>query len=224
MISFLKELVKVVIFNASGSYGYKWRYRYWKKRLKYLGVDVRIEPNVRFEGAEFITIQDNSWIDRNVVIIAGIKANEIRKHNQLDSSSDPRFKKGHVFIDENCHIAINTVILGLGGVVIGRNTGIASGCYIYSISHHYRNVNDSEDSKQYLFSPQVDKSNQYMIYGPIVISDNCAIGLSSVILPGTNIGKGSWISANSIICGKVDPQTVVTADGKTKDISRLKLE
>lgn len=43
---------------------------------------------------------------------------------------------------------------------------------------------------------------------PVVISDNVWIGANVVVLPGVTIGKGSVISANSVVTKDI-PQMVV---------------
>ena len=97
---FFKELVKVVIFHSKGKYGNSWRYNYWKKRLHHLGKDVVIETNVYFENPSFISIGDNVWIDKNVVITAGLKQDEKRKFivREIDDKEN-RVKQGYVILE-----------------------------------------------------------------------------------------------------------------------------
>jgi acetyltransferase-like isoleucine patch superfamily enzyme len=54
-----------------GAIGFKLRYRFWKNRLKFLGKNVKIDVGVYFQNPQFISIDDNCWIDRNVIILAG---------------------------------------------------------------------------------------------------------------------------------------------------------
>jgi acetyltransferase-like isoleucine patch superfamily enzyme len=43
---------------------------------------------------------------------------------------------------------------------------------------------------------------------PIVIEDNVWIGANSIILPGVTIGRGSVISANSVVTKDVPPMVI----------------
>ena len=79
MIRLFKEVIKSIIFQLNGEIGYKLRRTYWGKRLKYLGRDVFIEPNVIFNNPQWITISDNCWIDRNAIITGGAKTEDSRK-------------------------------------------------------------------------------------------------------------------------------------------------
>jgi acetyltransferase-like isoleucine patch superfamily enzyme len=61
----------MLITFLPGSAGAELRYRHWKTRLRFLGVNVLIDSGVCFQNPEFIEIDDNCWIDRNVMILAG---------------------------------------------------------------------------------------------------------------------------------------------------------
>jgi acetyltransferase-like isoleucine patch superfamily enzyme len=84
-----------------------------------------------------------------------------------------------------------------GGVAIGKYVTIAAGSKIYSLSHHYRNLNDENDSKRYSFSSTAPKEDQFLIVGNVHIGDKAAVGINSVILPGTRIPNGTWVGVLS---------------------------
>jgi acetyltransferase-like isoleucine patch superfamily enzyme len=44
--------------------------------------------------------------------------------------------------------------------------------------------------------------------GPIVVHDNCMIGISSIIMPDVEIGPNSVVGARSIVTRDVPPNTV----------------
>jgi acetyltransferase-like isoleucine patch superfamily enzyme len=46
-------------------------------------------------------------------------------------------------------------------------------------------------------------------FGPIVVEDNCFIGVDAVVLPGIRIGPNSIVGAGSIVTKDVAPDTVV---------------
>lgn len=179
-----------------GNLGYTLRYRYWKKRLKFLGKNVRIDVGVHFQKAEYVSIDDNSWIDRNVLILAG-PDNSKRERKNIHNP-DFTLNKGEVYIGKFAHVAPNCILSGIGGIYISDNCGIASGARAYSFSHHYKSLNDTSN-KNVAFSPMLDQVNQYMIEGPIYLGENVGVGLNAVILPGVSIGKDSFVAIGSVV-------------------------
>ncbi len=221
---FPREFVKMCITYLPGELGFELRTWFWQKRLKHLGNEVTIDVGVYFQNPQHISLEDHCWIDRNVIILAGPPGGQRITYtkNNPDFSLDP----GAVVIGKDTHIAPNCVLSGIGGIYIGKNCGVASHSAIYSYSHHYRNLSDKQDSFQYTFSPRVRVDQQSMICGPIVIEDYCAIGLSSVILPGVTIKTGSWIASGSIITESCDPQTLTYFDQgkKQKSLANLTIK
>lgn len=82
-------------------------------------------------------------------------------------------------------------------VVIGRQCLIAANCQIFDGNGHD------------LAFPNVEIRG--MTSGaaePIIIEDSVWIGANSIILPGTRIGRGSIVAANSVVRGTI-PSMVV---------------
>ena len=46
-------------------------------------------------------------------------------------------------------------------------------------------------------------------FGPIVVEDNCFIGVNAVLLPNVRIGRNSIVAAGSVVSRDVPPDTVV---------------
>ena len=183
------------------------RYNYWKKQLKYLGNNVRIDIGAYFQNPQYIEIDDNCWIDRNVIIVAGVSRPGRTTYEKNIQGLD--LKKGEIYIGQSVHIAPNCIISGIGGVRIGKHSGIAANSMIYSYSHHYRNLNDSNDAHQYLFSVSAREDQQAMISGPVVIEDYCGVGLNSTLLPGTHLTKGSWVASHAVVSGEFPEQSLI---------------
>jgi acetyltransferase-like isoleucine patch superfamily enzyme len=200
------------------------RNRFWRRRLRYCGKRVRIDVGAYFQNPQYISLDDDSWIDRNVVILAGPPSADritYRKDNP-----DFTLDVGEVYIGKCCHIAPNCVLSGIGGLYIGKNSGVASNSTIYTFSHHYRNLVDRSDSWQYSFAPLAPFEQQSMILGPVVIEDYCAIGLNSTIFPGTSVKRGAWVASGTAVKGLVPEQSLVFFDQsiKTKSLSDLKIK
>jgi acetyltransferase-like isoleucine patch superfamily enzyme len=175
--------------------------------LKYLGKKVLIDEGAYMLNPENISLDDNTWIDKNVILIAGDPTKTLvgRKYFMRENKSY-KGKLGELKIGKNCHIAPNVVIQAHGGVEIGDCTGVASGAKIYSMSHHYRNL-QTDDGILYKFTPRAPADQQL---GAVVMEENTALGLNSVILPGVTIGKNSWVGISSYVTSDIPPNSIAS--------------
>lgn len=224
LLHLTQDLWQMIVAYLPGKTGQLLRTRFWKTRLKFMGSGVVIDVGVYLQNPQFISLDDNCWIDRGVIIMAGAPgAGRVTLYKKNESFS---LGEGEVYIGKNTHVAPNCVLSGIGGIYVGRNSGVASGSMIYSFSHHYRNLSDKDDTHQYSFTPKARADQQAMISGPIVIGDYCAIGLRSVILPGATIERGSWIASGALVSGVVDGQSVVSFDHehRIKSLSDLTIK
>lgn len=203
------DIIRTVITNISGGTGRKIRYCYWSRKFKKCGKNVIIDEGVIIQNPEWISVGDNVWIDKYCVLIAG-KPDEQKSAKVFTIKQNPNYhnERGNLIIKDNVHIAPFCTIQAHGGVYIGNNVGIASGTRVYSLSHHYKNPANPDDKYEYKFTPMVDSTQQSLISAPVVIDDNCAIGLNCVVLPGTTVQKGTWIGVSSYISGTVKGNAV----------------
>lgn len=205
------SLVEGMIGSLPGTLGRRLRYTYYKRRLKLLGKSVVFDVGVRIHSPESVSIGDNTWIDNYVVILAGpptIKDRAIqRKPNPFY-----HYSEGEVVIGRNCHIANFVVIQGHGGLSIGDDSGVASGSLLYSMSHHYRNPGDCNHEILYKFSPMVPGFEQTLIISPVVMEKNTALGLNSIILPGSTIREGSWVASNSTVVKTIPAHSIASGN------------
>lgn len=203
----LFNLILLPIFYLPGPLGFQLRYHYYKRKLRYLGKNVKIDIGVCIQNPQCVSVGDNTWIDKYVILLAGKPTVGKRK---IFRKSNNKFKgkEGELIIGKNVHIAPYVLISGMGGTFIGNNLTIASGSKVYSFSHHYRNLLDLSDNYDYKFSSMSPENEQFLISAPIVAENNSAIGLNSVILPGVTIGKNSWIGANSTVKQSIPPDVI----------------
>lgn len=214
---FLK-FIESLIRSLDGKLGRWLRYRYYRRRLGSCGTHVVIEPGVFFQNPAFIFLGNHIWIDRYAVLVAGPFSPGERKFTQKNNP-DFKGKTGELLISDGVHIAPFTLMQSHAGLFIGKNVTIASGAKVYTISHHYQNVNDSTDTKRYSFSSMAPVEDQFLIAAPVVIDDNAAVGLNSVVLPGTTLGKGSWLGVLGHLQGTTEPEKIyVTEKARTKQI------
>ncbi len=207
------DLIKFFVIYFPGPTGRMIRYLYWKRKFKKCGKNVIIDEGVIIQNPNWISIGDNVWIDKYCVLIAG-RPDESSSSRvfTIKSNSDYLYERGELVIGNNVHIAPFCTLQCHGGVYIGNNVGIASGSRVYSLSHHYRNPNNKHDMFEYKFTPMANKSEQSLISAPVVISDDCAIGLNCVLLPGTTIRRGTWIGVSSFIYGVTESGAVYSSE------------
>ena len=94
-------------------------------------------------------------------------------------------------IGKGSSVGWNTFIDARGRIVIGNNVTVASYCKLITGSH------------------DIDDPVFHAVFKPIVIEDYAWVCTGSIILQGVTIGKGSVVSAGSIVTKDVPPMTVV---------------
>ena len=223
LLSSFSALLQMVISYLPGGLGDALRYRYWRKRLKNLGKGVRIDVGVYFQNPEFISIDDNCWIDRNVMILAG---NDTSAREKV-ILRNPSFcgEPGVVHIGKNVHVGAFCVISGISaGVYISDDCGFSSGCKIYAFSHHYRSKESPADIR-FHFGPLVPSDRQCIIEGPVFIGTNTGIALNSVILPGAAIPENCFVAVGSVVTrGKYDSNSILSGNPAKKTDERFRNE
>lgn len=214
-IALPRQMRDVRVHYLPGREGERLRYKYWRSRVASMGQDVKIGSGAWFANPQHVTLDDGCWIDRNVTIMAGVPA----KKRLTKVKENPAFplQRGEVYIGKVTHISRSVVLSGHGGMYIGARCGIASNSTVYSLSHHYRNLVDPTDPRQYSFTPLGDTSFHSTLTSPVYIEDDCAVGLNSVILPGTHLKRGTWVASGSVVHGTHGPQVLVNREAGVPD-------
>lgn len=195
--SLLPELWRMVVFHLPGAVGYDLRRRYWKTRLRHLGEDVIIEPGVLFQSPENIWIDDHCWIDRGVILLAGIDTTGREKI--VLQNEQFRGEPGVIHIGKFVHIAPQCIISGISaGVYISDRCTVSAGSKIYAFSHHYQSRKDPRNREVY-FGSMVPEQEQCLIQGPVQLGRNTGVGLNAVILPGVFIPDDCFVSVGSVV-------------------------
>lgn len=201
------DLLQMVFSDVPGPLGQRLRYWLWKRRLKFLGKGVIISEGVYFQNPQYISIDDNCWIDRGVMILAG--PDRSARPRRLIPNREFQLERGHVHIGKRVHVGPFAIISGIGGVHISDDCGLASGFRAYSFTHHFRS-DDNPSDRSVHFSPLVDHSSQYMIEGPIFLDANVGAALNVVILPGVSIGEDSFINIGSVVTTSIEPNSLIS--------------
>jgi len=192
-----------------GPLGFRFRYNYWKKRLKYIGKNVKIDQGVYLQNPKFISLDDNCWIDKYVIILAGHDQSQ-RPRRYIQNKAFP-IKKGSVHIGKSVHIGPYSLISGIGGVFISDECGFSSGVKVYSFSNHFRS-DDLPSDKHFHFGPLAEKERTFMIEGPIFFDKNVGVALNSVILPGVSIKRDSFIMINSVVTKTFEENSLISGN------------
>lgn len=131
--------------------------------------------------------------------------------------SYPGNREKTLFIGENFQMNDYCHITAVEKVVIGNNVLLASKIYI-SDSSHGSYSGDARDS-----SPNLRPDKRKLYTQPVTIEDNVWIGESVSVLPGTTIGKGSIIGANSVVTKNIPPN-VIAVGAPAKPIKKYNFE
>lgn len=203
------DIWKALISNFPGPLGYRLRRYYWSRRLKRLGKNVRIDCGVYFQNPKYISIADNAWIDRGVIILAGPDESD-RSRRTLENPDFP-LQRGEVHIGRNTHIAPYCIISGISGVYVSDDCCFSASVKVYSFSHHYRSDEMPGDTG-YNFGSSGTHRNQFMIEGPVYFGENVGVALNAVILPGVSILENSFVSINSVISKSFDANSLISGN------------
>jgi acetyltransferase-like isoleucine patch superfamily enzyme len=182
--------------DMPGAPGRRLRRWYWGKRLKHLGKGAIIDCGVYLQGAAHISIGDNTWIDRRVIILAGPSraGRATRRVGEAPANAD-----GEVAIGANVHIAPDVLVSGIdAGVSIGDNSNIAASSKLYAYSHHFRFDARKWDRECY-FGPMVEPQFQSMVSGPIRLGRNVGVAVNCVLLPGVTVEADCFVLPNSVL-------------------------
>lgn len=216
----VSDVIRFLIIYMPGPTGRKLRYLYYKKKFKKCGKNVIIDEGVTIQGAEWISIDNNVWIDKYCVLIAGpINLDELivkRRENK-----NFKGKEGELIIGSECHIGAFNIIQAHGGVYIGNFVTTSADVKIYSLSNYpYDELNPT--SVTYANCMVKDKPVSYII-SPVVIEDGVWVALNTIVLGGT-IGKNSFVTSNSIVLNDIPENSYASGNPAKRIKERFKLE
>lgn len=146
---------------------------------------------------------------RRPIYLRGKKSLSIGKNLTIGHSCrfDLEGKKKTLFIGENCEFGDYTHIVALSEVRIGNDVLIASKVFI-SDTNHGIYKGDRQDN------PLNPPNNRTLEKKPVFIGNNVWIGENVVILPGSSIGDGCIIGANSVVSEIIPENSIVVSNNK----------
>ncbi|MBN1850410.1 MAG: acyltransferase [Deltaproteobacteria bacterium] len=118
---------------------------------------------------------------------------ELQKYNNFTIAE--YFRKKGAQIGEGCYIVPRRLGAEPYLVKIGNHVGIMEEVHLHT-----------HDGGTWIFREEMP---DLRMFGPIIIEDNCLIGMGAHILPGVTIGRNSIVSAGSVIITDVPPDSIV---------------
>lgn len=129
----------------------------------------------------------------------------------------PKNNNKVLFIGKNVQINDYVHITAMENVFVGDNVLMASKIYISDCLHgsYSGDINDSSPHSLPIERPLYSKA--------VIIEDNVWLGEFVSVLPGTTIGKGTIVGANSVV-SKSLPSYVIAVGSPAKPIKKYNFE
>lgn len=194
--SYFDEIYRSLIRWLDGELGRKLRYCYYKKKLNSLGNGVIIDTGVFIDGAEFISIGDNTHIDKNCILVGSSPSLDL-SHRYLKVRRNNHYtrSRGQITIGRDCHISQNTMLYGYGGIFIGDNSTLSSGTKLYSLTSMAYNPYNMHEVVSIV--PYSGKSPT--LEGPIFLGNNVWVGIDCIVSPGVTLDDNTFVRSQSIV-------------------------
>lgn len=157
---------------------------YYKYIFKYIGKNSKIYKPLFMNNTKYIRIGSNVSIRNNLRIEA------------IDNFRVPVLEIGdNVNIEQNVHIICSNK------VIIGDNCSITANCALVDTEHPYEEIMCKKIGNELLKKPQ-----------EIVISNNCFLGIGSIVFPNVILGEHSVVGANSVVTKSFPAYSVIAGN------------
>lgn len=191
------DLARMVVIYLPGRSGILLRRYYYGKRLKRCGRGFTVLPGVQLSGLAWIEVGDNVLIRENAIIRTGAPnrgADERRSIRVLPANK--ACIPGTVVLSDNVSVAFGVLVLGHGGVRIGRDCGLGPGAVVLSETFHYQG---DTPGTVYKYSQGAPAEQQSVIQGAVVLEEGSGIASQVLVLPGVRLGRNAWVAPGSVV-------------------------
>ncbi|HUG55072.1 MAG TPA: acyltransferase [Vicinamibacteria bacterium] len=106
------------------------------------------------------------------------------------------YHAGRMVIGDGTWIGQQCFFHSAGGLTIGSDVGIGPGVRILTSSHRL------DGGRQPILHAPLE-------FAPVVIEDGADIGVGTIVLPGTRVGRGAQVAAGAVVAADVPEYTVV---------------
>ena len=156
--------------------------------------------NIRFWGKPLIDIRSNG----KIIIGDGCQLISTNIGSHVNYGTPVKLfvdrPNARIEIGRNCNIA-GAGIHAYEFISIGDNCIIGSGSNIFDANGHPIYLNEYKDRRININDAK-----------PIIIEKNVWVAIDCVVLPGSKIGEGSIISANSVVSGEIPPNCIAAGN------------
>ncbi len=101
-----------------------------------------------------------------------------------------------VYLSDFSHIHRGTIINSMGGLYLGKYSGISYNCLIYTVDHRLQRA-------------QAIPFDNTVWLKPVIIEDFAIISSRAVIAPGVRIGEGAVVGIGAVVIHDVPPLAIV---------------
>jgi len=105
------------------------------------------------------------------------------------------YLKNEMVIGDGTWVGQQCFFHSAGGIRIGKNVGIGPCVKILTSTHIDENVDQPI-------------MHQRLEFKPVVIEDDCDLGVGTIVLPGVTIGRGSQIGAGAVVARDIPAYSV----------------
>jgi acetyltransferase-like isoleucine patch superfamily enzyme len=212
----LRDIGKFFIIYMPGGFGVRLRYLYYKNKFRSCGTNVIIDVGVHIDGAELINIGDNVYIDKYCIIATGKQLT-----GKIKRKPNREFKgeEGEIIIGNDIHIAQFCILMGYGGISIGDNSVLSSGCKIYSLTNTAYDLENKEE----VVSLMPYKLAPFLI-SSVVFGQNVWLGLNCIVMPSVVIDKNSFSVSNSVIVDSFQNNSSISGNPAKRIRDRFKIK
>ena len=188
------EISSALLGTIPGALGIFLRQKIYTNFFRRCGRGLIVGRNCTFRHPSKMSFGDNVTIDDNTLIDArGASGKGVVFDDGviINRNSIVQSKAGDIEIGKSVSIGTNSTIVSWSGIRIGNEALIAGECSLSAGRFDFDDLNRS-----------IAEQDSYST-GPIVIDENVWLATRVTILDGVHIGKGSIISAGSVVTGNI---------------------
>jgi acetyltransferase-like isoleucine patch superfamily enzyme len=157
---------------------------------------VRSHGSGQFKAEQFAQIGDNVVFEPGVLVFHPENI-ELGNHIYFGHNTILKgYYKNKMVIGSGTWVGQMCFFHSAGGIRIGQNVGIGPNVQILT------SVHAEEGRRKPIMHSRLD-------FAPVIIEDDCDIGISAIILPGVTVGKGAQIGAGAVITQNVPAYSVM---------------
>ncbi len=203
-----------------GEEGILLRRWYYARRFKRCGRNLVVKPGVQLSSLDRIEIGDDVMLRENVIIQTG-PPNPAERRDMLWAGARDRYdERGTITVGDRSNIAFGAIILGHGGVFVGRECAIGPGAIVLSESYHYKGT---RPGLLYKYSSGSAPESLCVLQGTVTFKDGAGVASNAIVLPGATIGEDSWVGPNSVVrvARTIEDRVIAAGDPATPVYRRL---